>query len=104
MVSFVLQDGFENELLRISAYGTLAQFWLNLGTKEDMYEDEAKSFLLLQQSLIDRFEKTLRACLDDESVKEFLDYVDKFKVRIIFKQDEKPTPYLHKPKSSSQRR
>ena len=104
MVSFVVQDSFEKELLRISAYGTLAQFWLNLETKDDLYEDEAKSFLLLQQSLIDRFEKTLRACLDDESVKEFLDYVDKFKVRIIFKQDEKPAPYLHRPKSSSHRR
>lgn len=93
------EKNLEAELLKVSVYGTLAQFWLALGTKEDMYEDEAKTLLLLQQSLIHQFEKTLQACLDGDSLKEFRDYVDKFKVRIVFSEDKKPTPYLRRRKS-----
>jgi len=98
-VSLVVEGNLDGELLRMNAYGTLAEFFLSLGTKEDMYEDEAKSLLLLQQSLIERFEKTLRASLGDESALEFRDFVDKFKVRIVFKEDKKPTPYLRRRRS-----
>jgi hypothetical protein len=38
------------DLLKLYSYGTLAQFFANLGTADELEEDEAKSLLLLQKA------------------------------------------------------
>lgn len=88
----LMQDGSDRALLELEAYLGLAQFWLKLGTQEEMEEEEAKSFLLLQQALIEKFERTLRANIGNVPAEEFRNFADKFKVRIVF-TDEKATPY-----------
>ncbi len=72
----------QRDLLKLLAYGTLANFWVNLGTKEEVLEEEAKAFLALQEALHGEFESTLQAYLDEASMKGFREYVDKFKVRM----------------------
>ena len=72
----------QRDLLKLHAYGTLANFWLGLGTKEAMVEEEARALLGVQEALIKEFDKTLLVYLDEASTKAFREYVDKYKVRI----------------------
>jgi len=72
----------QRDLLKLLAYGTLANLWTNLGTKEAMDEEEAGALLGVQEALIKEFEKTLQAYLDEASMKAFREYIDKYKVRI----------------------
>ncbi|MGD0175605.1 MAG: hypothetical protein ABSC50_02130 [Candidatus Bathyarchaeia archaeon] len=75
-------------LLKLLTYWVLAQFWTTLDLKEEIWEDDAKN-LLPQESLIDEAEATLQPHLDDSSLKRFRDYVNTFKVRIVFSGDQK---------------
>ena len=77
------------DLLKFSTYGILAQFWTTLDLKDELWEDDAKNLLLLQKALIDEAEATLRPHLDESSMKRFQDYVNTFKVRIVFGGDQK---------------
>ncbi len=76
------QKDAQKDLLKLYAYGTLANFWISLGAKEDVDEDEAKTFLQLQQSLVKQFEKTLEGHLDEDSMEAFREFVSKYKIRI----------------------
>ncbi len=76
------QKDAQKDLLKLYAYGTLAHFWISLGAKEDVDEDEAKTFLQLQQSLVKQFEKTLEGHLDEDSMEAFREFVSKYKIRI----------------------
>jgi len=67
-------------MLKLSAYGTLANFWINLATRDPVSEEEAKALLQLQDALIKEFEKTLTWYLDFPSMKAFMEYVTKHKV------------------------
>lgn len=78
-----------SDLLKLSAYGVLAQFWVTLGLKEEMWEDDAKDLLLLQKALIEETQATLQPYLDDSSMRKFNDYADRFRARIIFSEDQK---------------
>jgi hypothetical protein len=68
--------------LKLLAYGTLANLWINLGSREPIAEEEAKAFLGVQDAVIQEFDKTLQAYLDEASIKAFRDYVEKHKVCI----------------------
>jgi len=72
----------QKDLLKLYAYGTLANFWITVGLKEAVDEDEAKTFLQLQQSLVKQFEKTLQAHLDENSMEAFKEFVNTYRVRI----------------------
>lgn len=71
----------QKDLLKLYAYGTLANFWVTLGAKEDVDEDEAKVFLQLQQSLIKRFEQILLPHLDEASMESFKKFVNSYRIR-----------------------
>lgn len=81
------------DLLRLSVYGMLAQFWITLNLKDEMWEDDAKDLLLLQKAIIEEGETTLQTYLDEESMKRFRDYVDRFKARMVFTEDAKAKRY-----------
>ena len=72
----------QRDLLKLLAYGTLANLWINLATKEAIPPEEAKALLRVQEALIKEFDKTLQAYLDEGSMKTFREYVDKYKVRV----------------------
>jgi hypothetical protein len=80
-------------LLRLYSYGILAQFWTNLGMEDELPEEDAKALLLLQKALIEEVDMTLQQYLDDASMKKFRDYVDKFRVRILFGEGEKASRF-----------
>jgi hypothetical protein len=84
-----------SDLLKLFTYGVLAQFWTTLDLEEEIWEDDAKNLLLLQKALIDEAEATLQPHLDDTSMKRFRDYVNTFKVRIVFSGDQK-VKHFHK--------
>jgi hypothetical protein len=84
------------DLLKLYSYGTLAQFFANLGTADELEEDEAKSLLLLQKALIEEVDKTLQPYLDDVSMQNFRDYADSFRVRIVFGTEERPSRFHKK--------
>lgn len=88
-----------SDMLKLSAYGLLAQFWANIGTGEEVEEEDARQLLLLQKALVDEFDKTLQAHLDEESMKNFREYVQKFKVRIWFGEGQKASRYRPSEKS-----
>ncbi len=77
-----VEKNAQNDLLKLYAYGTLANFWITVGAKEGVDEDEAKTFLQLQQSLVKQFEKTLQAHLDETSMESFKEFVNTYRVRI----------------------
>lgn len=77
------------DLLKLSAYGTLAQFWTTLDLKNEIWEEDAKDLLLLQKALIEETENTLAPYLDELSMKRFRDYVDRFKARMVFTEGAK---------------
>ncbi len=72
----------QKDLLMLYAYSSLANFWITLGAKEAVDEDEARTFLQLQQSLIKQFEKTLEVHLDEDSMEAFRKYVNSYRIRI----------------------
>ncbi len=72
----------QKDMLKLIAYGTLANFWINLaGSEEEVLEKDAKAYLALQESLQKEFEDTLRSHLDEASMISFREYVNRFKVR-----------------------
>jgi len=72
----------QKDLLKITAYGTLANFWINLaGSEDEVLERDAKAYLALQETLQKEIEDTLRPHLDDSSMMAFKEYVNRFKVR-----------------------
>lgn len=77
------------DLLKLSAYGILAQFWTTLDFRDEIWEDDAKDLLLLQKALIEEADATLGPYLDDLSMKRFRDYVDRFRARIVFTEGAK---------------
>ncbi len=85
----------QKDQLKLFAYGTLAIFWTNLATTEEMEEDEAQRLLLLQQALLAEFDATLQQYLDELSMKAYRAYVERFKVRISF-VSEKPRIHYKK--------
>jgi len=84
------------DLLKFSVYGVLAQFWTKLDLEEEIWEDDAKNLLLLQKALIDEAEATLRLHLDESTMKRFREYVNTFKVRIVFSGDQKAKRFHQK--------
>jgi len=84
------------DLLKLFTYGVLAQFWTTLDLEEEISEDDAKNLLLLQKALIDEAEATLQPHLDDTSMSRLRDYVNTFKVRIVFSGDQKVKRYHKK--------
>lgn len=72
----------QKELLKLYAYGTLANLWVKLGTMEAIDEKDAAALLGLQNSLIKEIEETLQTQLDSESMRAFHEYVQKYRVRI----------------------
>jgi hypothetical protein len=72
----------QGDSLRLFAYGYLANFWLDISTRDYEDEEEANSILRLQDSLIEEFERTLGGHLDETALNDFKSYVKKFKVGI----------------------
>ncbi len=72
----------QRDLLKLYTYGSLANLWINLGTRGAMGEDEAKALIGLQEAVIKEFDKTLQAYLDEASMKAFRDHVDRYRVRV----------------------
>lgn len=71
----------QKDLLKLYAYGTLANFWVTVGAKDAVDEDEAQAFLQLQQSLIKHLEQTLEAHLDEASMEDFRRFVSHYRIR-----------------------
>jgi len=84
------------DLLKLSAYGALAQFWTTLDLKDELWEDDARSLLLLQKALVEEFTATLESYLDESSMKKFRDYTESFKVRMVFGEGKKAKPLRRK--------
>jgi len=72
----------QRDLLKLFAYGTLANLWMNLAAKEAMAQEEAGALLRVQEALIKEFDKTLQTYLDEAAIKTFREYADKYKVRV----------------------
>jgi len=72
----------QSDLLKLEAYGCLANLWINLSMKEYEDQQEAGSFLQLQEALINEFEKTLKGHLDETAIRDFRSYVNRYRVRI----------------------
>jgi hypothetical protein len=72
----------QRDLLKLLAYGTLANLWISLATKEAIAQEDAEALLGVQEALIKEFDKTLQAYLDEASMKTFREYLDKYKVRV----------------------
>jgi len=85
----------EKDLLKLYAYGTLANFWTSLAANEEMEEGEAQTLLLLQQALLDEYDSILKQHLNEESMKAYRAYVERFKARISF-ASEKPKVHYRK--------
>ena len=76
------ETNVQKDLLKLYAYGTLANFWVTVGAKDAVDEDEAQAFLQLQQSLIKHLEQTLEAHLDEASMKDFRKFVSHYRIRM----------------------
>jgi len=72
----------QSDLLKLVAYASLANLWINLSTKEYDDQEEATSFLKLQEELINEFEKTLRRHLDEAAIRDFRNYSTRYKLSI----------------------
>jgi len=70
----------QRDTLKLLAYASLANFWINLAAMPSMDENEAKGILRLQNAVIKEFEKTLTQYLDFGAMKEFGEFVTKHKV------------------------
>ncbi len=72
----------QKDLLKLYAYGTLANFWATVGAKDNVDEDEAQAFLKLQQSLIKHFEETLENHLNEDVMEAFRKFVSHYRIRM----------------------
>ena len=72
----------QKDLLKLYAYGTLANFMVEIGSRGEVDEDEARSLLRIQRDLIQQFDTTLAAHLDQPSMQSFRDFVDRYRVRM----------------------
>lgn len=72
----------DKDFLKLYAYSTLANFMVTLESKGEVDEDEARSLLRIQNELIQQFDSTLAAQLDQASMKSFRDFVSKYRVRM----------------------
>ena len=72
----------QKDLLKLYAYGTLANFWVTVGAKDAVDEDEARAFLQLQQSLLKHFEEILEPHLDEDSMESFRRFVNHYRIRM----------------------
>jgi len=70
----------QRDTMKLLAYATLANFWINLAAMPPMPEKEAKGLLQLQNAVIKEFEKTLTQHFDFVTMKEFGEFVTKNKV------------------------
>lgn len=70
----------QRDMLKLSAYASLANFWVNLAAMDSMSEDEAKGLLRLQNAVIKEFENTLSWYLDFPTMKKFGEFVTTHKV------------------------
>lgn len=70
------------DLLKLIAYGQLANLWINLASREAMSEGDAKALLGVQEAVIKEYEKILQAYLDFPSMKAFGEYITRYRVRI----------------------
>jgi len=76
------EKGPMGDLMRLMAYDSLANLWFNLAAKEYDDDQEARSYLQLQEALINEFDKTLGRYLDEAEMREFRGYVAKHRVGI----------------------
>jgi hypothetical protein len=76
------EKNVQKDLLKHYAYSTIANFIVNLGSKGDVDEDEAKSLLRIQNELIQQFDSTLAVQLDETSMQSFREFVNKYRVRM----------------------
>jgi hypothetical protein len=76
------EKNVQKDLLKLYAYSTIANFIVNLGSKGDVDEDEAKSLLRIQNELIQQFDSTLAVQLDETSMQSFREFVNKYRVRM----------------------
>ena len=72
----------QGDSLKLLAYGYLANFWIDISTKDYEDEEEAKTILSLQETLIKEFERTLEGHLDQKALNDFRTYASKYKVGI----------------------
>ena len=72
----------QKDFLKLYAYSTLANFMVTLSSRDEVDEDEARSMLRIQNELIQQFDATLAAQLDQTSIQSFRDFVDKYRVRM----------------------
>ena len=72
----------QKDFLKLYAYSTLANFMVTLSSRGEVDEDEARSMLRIQNELIQQFDSTLAAQLDQTSMQSFRDFVDKYRVRM----------------------
>lgn len=72
----------QRDLLKLYAYGSLANLWISLATMQPLPEEEAKALLRVQEAVIKEFEKTLTRYLDFPSMKAFGEYITRYKARI----------------------
>lgn len=72
----------QKDFLKLYAYSTLANFMVTLSSRGEVDEDEARSMLRIQNELIQQFDATLAAQLDQTSMQSFRDFVDKYRVRM----------------------
>jgi hypothetical protein len=75
------ENKLQKDLLKLFAYSTLANFMVNIA-KGEVDDDEAGAMLRLQNDLIQEFDKTLAAELDQASMEAFRTFVKKYRVRI----------------------
>ena len=72
----------QKDFLKLYAYSTLANFMVTLSSRGEVDEDEARSMLRIQNELIQQFDATLAAQLDQTSMQSFRDFVNKYRVRM----------------------
>jgi hypothetical protein len=72
----------QRDFLKLYAYSTLANFMVTLSSRGEVDEDEARSMLRIQNELIQQFDSTLAAQLDQASMQSFRDFVNKYRVRM----------------------
>lgn len=66
--------------MKLLAYASLANFWINLAAMPAMPEKEATGLLRLQNAVIREFERTLSPYFDFATMKAFGEFVTTHKV------------------------
>lgn len=70
----------QRDSLKLLAYSSLANFWINMAAMPAMPEKDAKALLQLQNAVIREFERTLTPYFDFPTMKEFGEFVTTHKV------------------------